>query len=130
MPAGYTWNKGDWEGWHIAQLAEFYDGSTSHLVCSADLLSCEGGCFLDELHSTAIQRWQTLLNKTRQLGSERRVHIYQNSGIDTNHNASIQHADSAITDSQDMASSCVRGLLYLRHRERLSSVHGKHQQQL
>ena len=60
-------------------------------------LDCEGGCFLHELPDAAVARWQRLINATRRLGGGQQVFVYQNSGIDSSRNASVEHADSAIT---------------------------------
>ena len=111
--AGFSWNEGDWGDWDDEELAQFYEREAVHFsiansalskhkgVCGEDTeapLDCEGGCFLRELPDSAVARWQKLINATRRIGGGQRVHVYQNSGIDSSLNASVEHADSAITD--------------------------------
>ena len=109
-PAGFSWSGGDWAGWDTAELDAFYRQEATHFVVADNALSnrtgvcggtldCEGGCFLNELPETGLQRWQTLINKTRGVGGPQRVFVYQNSGIDTSHDASAKHTDSAVTDA-------------------------------
>jgi hypothetical protein len=111
LPAGFSWAGGDWADWDSEELGKFYEQEATHFVvadsalsnrtgvCGSDKLTCEGGCFLDGVSESGLQRWQTLLNKTRALSSGQRVFVYQNSGIDTSRDASVRHADSAITDA-------------------------------
>ena len=51
------------------------------------------------IYHAAVARWQRLINATRRLGGGQQVFVYQNSGIDSSRNASVEHADSAITDA-------------------------------
>ena len=74
---------------------------------------CNGGCFVNGLPDDAVARWQTLINATKRLGHARRVHVYQNSGIDTSLDANTRHADSTITDAHGASTAyrkCVAGM--------------------
>ena len=128
--AGFSWNDGDWGEWDDAELQKFYEQEAIHFsivdsaqsnhtgVCGEDTtspLDCEGGCFLHELPDSAVARWQRLINATRRLGGGQRLHVYQNSGIDSSRDASIKHTDSAITDAHGEAvayRSCAAGKDY------------------
>ena len=110
-PAGFKAGGGDWAAWSGQELEQFYEREASHFVlldsavsnrkglCGQDKLDCEGGCFLDGLPAAAVARWQKVIAQTRGLGNGRRVHVYQNSGIDSSAGANVKHADSAITDA-------------------------------
>ena len=90
-PAGFSWAGGDWGEWDDAELKHFYDFenlhfaiigselSTTNGVCEEGPLNCEGGCYLDGLPAAAIERWQRLINATKQLGGGQRVHICKSS---------------------------------------------------
>jgi hypothetical protein len=116
-PAGFHDHDGDWAYWSEAELRQFYEreGDMEFVIFDTPSINrtaicgtinttvCEGECFLDELYPETVARWQGLINKTRRLGADRsgrqrRVLVYQNSGIDTGIDAGKKHADCAITD--------------------------------
>ena len=94
-PAGYDGHAGDWAEWSDAQLEQFYDREAIHFVVAqnafvnrtgncgtaGDQLCCEGGCFLDELSTTTVDRWQNLIKRSHKAG--RHTYCYQNSAINT-----------------------------------------------
>jgi hypothetical protein len=125
-PAGFKAGGGDWGLWTESELEQFYEREAVHFVivdsemsshngtCIPGLLNCEGGCFLDSSDAT-ITRWKGIINATRRLGHGRRVHVYQNSGIDSSVGANIRHADCAITDAKGTTTayrSCAAGQDY------------------